>query len=94
MPRVRTRYFSMLRQFIGVAAEEIEVPENATLNDFIQSVVEKHRELRKVLFNKEGKLREGFAVAYNAEMIPRTKLNSRRLRDGDEVVIIWSIGGG
>ena len=54
MPKVRTRYFSMLRQFIGIAAEEIEVPENLTLNDFILSVVKKHEALRNVLFNKEG----------------------------------------
>ena len=94
MPRVRTRYFAMLREDTGVREEELELPEGSTLTDFIEFLVEKYEGLRRVLFDEKGEFREGFMVAHNAETVPRIKLGSRKLKDGDEIVILPPIGGG
>ena len=92
--RVRTRYFAMLREVTGIREEEFNVPEDLTLIDFIKYIAERYERLKKILFDECGELRRGFAVAHNTVTVPRGEIRLRRIRDGDEVVILPPIGGG
>lgn len=92
--RVKTRYFAMLREATGMREEELDVPEDLTLIDFIKHIAERHEKLKKILFNENGELRKGFAVAHNTVTVPRDEILLRRVKDGDEVVVLPPIGGG
>ncbi len=37
---------------------------------------------------------EGVAVALNLEVVPRRRLETQRLRDGDRVELVRAVGGG
>lgn len=92
--RVRTQYFAMLREITGIRGEEFNISENLTLIDFIKYIAERYEKLKEILFDENGELRKGFVVAHNTVTVPREEVRLRRIRDGDEVVILPPIGGG
>ncbi len=94
MPRIKTRYFAVVREIVGLKEEEIEVPEEATLQDFIRILAEKYERLRNVILDEDGNLKAGYNVAHNTTTIPKHQLDKKKVKDGDEVVILPPIGGG
>ena len=81
-----------LRQYVGKQAA-VDVP-GATVGEAMNSLVERHPELRKHLYTEEGKLRAFVNVYLNDEDIRYLQKEATALKDGDNISIVPSIAGG
>ena len=81
-----------LRGFAGNAAK-ITV-EAATAGDALARLTETHAELRRHLYNDEGKLRSFVNVYVNDEDVRHAAGEDTPVKDGDTVMIVPSIAGG
>jgi MoaD family protein len=81
-----------LRQF----AEKNDTVElgGATAGEALQALAARFPELKKHLFNEEGKLRSFVNVYLNDEDIRYTGKESTPVKDGDTLSIVPSIAGG
>ena len=95
MIRVTTRFYAFIRERVGKQEEVIELSDEATVGDFLKKLAEKYeRELMGYVFDSDKRLRSGFAIALNGENLNPEELLSRKLKDGDVVVILPPIAGG
>lgn len=94
MPRVKTRYLAFIREETKKIEEEIDLPKNSTIYEFLDELFKRYGGLKKYLLNSVGELRDGINVALNGDVIPRAKYRETILKDGDELVIIPPISGG
>lgn len=94
MPRVKTRYLAFIREETKKVGEEIDLPTNSTIYEFLDELFKRYGGLKKYLLNSMGELRDGINVALNGDVIPRAKYGETILKDGDELVIIPPISGG
>ena len=81
-----------LRPYAGQQAM-VEV-EAATVGDALQALVERHRELRRHLYDDEGKLRRFVNVFKNEEDVRHLGREATPLAPGDTLSIVPSIAGG
>ncbi len=65
-----------------------------TVSEVLSAVVERHPELKKHLFNDEGKLRPFVNVFLGEENVNQLEGLGTPLEDGDTLLIILSIAGG
>ncbi len=94
MPKIKTRYLAFIREETKKVEEEIDLPLNSTIYEFLDELFKRYGGLRKYLLNSAGELRDGINVALNGDVIPRAKYGETILKDGDELVIIPPISGG
>lgn len=80
--RVGVLYFAVFRERLGVAGEELVLPEPATVGDAIAALAAKHRPIAE--------LAGRYRVAVNREFVDLT----HELRHGDELVLIPPVAGG
>ena len=81
-----------LRQYAGGAdAVEVAAP---TAGELLQKLVEQHPDLKKQIFNDEGKLRSFVNVYVNDDDIRYLDRHDTAVGDGDTVSIVPSIAGG
>ena len=81
-----------LRQYAGgVAAVEAE---GATIGQLLASVTTQHPELKKHLYNGDGKLRSFVNVFVNDEDIRHQQQENTPIKEGDDISIIPAIAGG
>jgi molybdopterin converting factor small subunit len=66
----------------------------ATVAEVLASLTQKFPDLRKQLFNDEGKLRSFVNVYLNDEDIRYLSKEQTRVKDGDTLSIVPSIAGG
>jgi len=93
--RVATRFYAFLRERVGRQDDTLELGDDATVGDFLEKLAEKYEHaLVGYVFDADKHLRSGFAVALNGENVKPEEFSSRRLRDGDVVVILPPIAGG
>src|SRR6202165_5136942 len=81
-----------LRQFTG-KQDSVTVP-GATVGDVLQGLTTQYPELRKQIFNDEGKLRSFVNVYLNDEDIRYLKKDATPAGDGDTLSLVPSIAGG
>ena len=81
-----------LRQFTG-QQDSVDVAGN-TVGEALKALTEKFPDVRKNLFNDQGKLRSFVNVYVNDEDIRFLGGDSHPFEDGDEVMLIPSIAGG
>ena len=81
-----------LRQYVGKQAA-VDVS-GSTVGEAMNSLVERHPELRKHLYTEEGKLRAFVNVYLNDEDIRYLQKEATVLKDGDNISIVPSIAGG
>jgi len=81
-----------LRSFVG-GASEVEV-EGPTVGDALQSLVERHGQLKKHLYAEDGKLRSFVNVYVNDEDVRYLSQGATRLAEKDVVSIVPSVAGG
>ena len=93
--RVHTRFYAFLREKVGRSEDTLELEEGATIADFLKQISEKYGEIvGRDIFDEDGSLRSGFAVALNGENVRREEWGTTKLKDGDLVVILPPIAGG
>ena len=81
-----------LRQYAGGAdSVEISAP---TAGELLAKLTEAYPDLKKQIFNDEGKLRSFVNVYVNDDDIRYLDRNDTAVKDGDTVSIVPSIAGG
>jgi molybdopterin converting factor small subunit len=90
--RVKVKYLPQLFQSItSIEEEELVLEEGSTLGDLLREISRIHgSELSKWLFNEKG-LNEGILIVVNGQL---TWDITRKLRDGDEIVLTIPFNGG
>jgi molybdopterin/thiamine biosynthesis adenylyltransferase/rhodanese-related sulfurtransferase/molybdopterin converting factor small subunit len=81
-----------LRQFAG--KQDSVVLAGATVGEVLQSLTSQYADLRRHLYNDEGKLRSFVNVYVNDDDIRYLDKEATALKDGDTVSIVPSIAGG
>ena len=90
MPQIQIP--SPLRQYSGKQAS-VDVP-GSTVGEALINLVSQHPDLKRHLYNDDGKLRAFVNVYVNDEDIRFLGGESHPFEDGDEVMLIPSIAGG
>ena len=83
---------SPLRQYTGKQAT-VSVPAK-TVGDALTSLVSQHPDLKRHLYNEDGKLRAFVNVYVNDEDMRYLEKEATSLKDGDTISIVPSIAGG
>lgn len=95
MAAVRIKYFGLLREFVGSREENLEVDDKFDAHEIVRLLAEKHKgRFSNFVFEKDGKLRSGFAYAVNGSTVSETKLSFIRCSEVREFVILPPISGG
>jgi MoaD family protein len=88
--KVRVRLFHELRNELGQSEVQIEA---ATLKDVVQSLINMHSSVKNLLFDSHGKLR-GYTLFYVNSLVLNPPDLSRKLNDGDLVLLVPPAAGG
>lgn len=80
--RVRVLFFGQIKDIMGKAEEEVEVPEGACLGDIFARFARSHPQL--------GAMRNAIVLARNQAFVGPEET----LRDGDEVALLPPVSGG
>lgn len=89
MPHVTVKYLMTFSQVTGKQSERMEIGENATVNDLLNSLYNRYGRKFRKLVEKDFENRS-VIFAVNGES---KELNSP-INDGDEVLISYPVGGG
>jgi adenylyltransferase/sulfurtransferase len=81
-----------LRQYAG-GADSVEISAS-TAGELLTKLTDAHPDLKKQIFNDEGKLRSFVNVYVNDDDIRYLDRNETAVKDGDTVSIVPSIAGG
>ncbi len=81
-----------LRQYAG-GADSVEISAS-TAGELLTKLTDAHPDLKKQIFNDEGKLRSFVNVYVNDDDIRYLDRNDTAVKDGDTVSIVPSIAGG
>jgi adenylyltransferase/sulfurtransferase len=81
-----------LRQYAG-GADTVEISAT-TAGELLSKLTDAHPDLKKQIFNDEGKLRSFVNVYVNDDDIRYLDRNDTPVKDGDTVSIVPSIAGG
>ena len=81
-----------LRQYAN-KQQAVEV-QASTVGDALEAVLAQHTDLKKHLYNDEGKLRSFVNVYVNDDDIRFAQKEATPVKDGDTISIIPSIAGG
>ena len=81
-----------LRQFTG-KQDAVSVT-GGTVGEVLQALISQYPDLRKQIFNDEGKLRSFVNVYLNDEDIRYLQKDATAVKDGDNISIVPSIAGG
>lgn len=95
MATVRVKVFSVLRDALGAGVVEVDVGPLDTVQGLFNAMFAKYsKRLRDVLVDPETGEMTPFMLIVNGEAISSTLDRERRVKDGDEISIIFPIGGG
>lgn len=83
--RLKLLCFGVLKDLLGVATEEVQVPEGSSVADLLRILEQRTSNPRM-----DAKLWHSLAVAVNREYSPAGTV----LRDGDEVALLPPVSGG
>ena len=92
MPMPKIHIPTPLRQYVGKQAD-VSVS-GATVGDALSDLVSKHPDLRRHLYNDDGKLRAFVNVYLNDEDVRYLQKEATAVNDGDSLSIVPSIAGG
>jgi molybdopterin converting factor small subunit len=93
--RLRVQYTAQLRAVIGLAEEEVELPEGTSLGELVVRLAhELHREAAPHLLTAAGDVQPSLLVAVNQQAVSPREARTRRMAAGDTVTLMPPIGGG
>lgn len=95
MATVRVKGFSVIRDVFGASAVEVNVGPPETVKGVLAALLDKFGEpLRKVLVEPDTGEMTPFLLVLNGEAISSTLDVDRSVKTGDELTLIFPIGGG
>lgn len=95
MATVRVKGFSVVRDVFGANVVEVEVPAPETVGAALEALLATFGQpLRDVLVDPETSEMTPFLLVHNGESISSTLDRQRPVKSGDELVMIFPIGGG
>lgn len=89
MPHVTVKYLMVFSQVTGKKQERLAIEEGATINDLLKILYNRYGRKFKKLIEQDLENRSVLFVV-NGEV----KDMSTKLKDGDEVLISYPVGGG
>ncbi len=95
MATVKVKTFTVIRDVLGADVVEVAVSEPATVGEVFDALVRKYGEpFREKLWDPETREMAPFLIKLNDDMISSTYDMSHRISDGDEIAVIFPLGGG
>ena len=94
MAKVRVRGFSVIRDALGATVVEVDVAPPETVQGTLDALLRTYGRVRDVLFDPATGEMAPFLAVLNGEAISSTLDIHRPVKNGDELVIIFPIGGG
>jgi MoaD family protein len=91
---VRVRGFTVVRDALGSSAVEIDVGHPETVKGTLDTLLRNYGPLKKVMVDPSTGEMAPFLIVLNEEVISSTLDMDRPVKTGDELVIIFPIGGG
>ncbi len=88
--KVKVRLFHELRASIGESEIELEAD---TLNELVKSLINRNGAVKDLLFDSQGQLR-GYTMFYVNNAVQNPPDLSRKLNDGDLVLLVPPAAGG
>lgn len=88
--KIRVRLFHELRASVGESEIELEAD---TLNGVLQTLINRNRAVNDLLFDSQGQLR-GYTLFYINNTVQNPPDLSRKLNDGDLVLLVPPAAGG
>jgi MoaD family protein len=93
--RVKVKTFSVIRDVLGAEVVEALVEDPATVGGVFKTLVKKYGEpFREKLWDPDTGEMAPFLMRLNDEMISSTFDMNRQVKEGDEIAIIFPVGGG
>ena len=95
MARVKVKSFSVIRDVLGAEVIEIDVKEPATVGGLFDELVRQYGQpfKEKIWDPNTGQIAP-FLIKLNESMIRSTEDMEHIIKTGDEIAIIFPIGGG
>jgi molybdopterin synthase sulfur carrier subunit len=88
--RVKVRLFHELRANVGESEIELQAD---TLNEVVQTLIDRSGSVEDLLFDSQGQLR-GYTLFYVNNVVQNPPDLSRKLNDGDLVLLVPAAAGG
>jgi MoaD family protein len=95
LARVKVKTFSNIRAMIGAEVVEVEVKKPETVGELFETLYRKYgRALKDQIWDKNTGEIAPFLIKLNERIIRSTYDLDTPIRDGDEIAIIFPVGGG
>ena len=94
MAKVKVRGFTVVRDALGASTVEVDVQQPETVRATFDTLLQTYQPLREVLLDPATGEMAPFLIVLNQEAISSTLDMDRPVKTGDEIAIIFPIGGG
>ncbi len=94
MAKVRVKGFTVVRDAFGAGTVEVDVNHPETVQGTFDTLLKRYARLRDVLVDPATGEMAPFLLVLNEEVISSTRDMDRPVKTGDEIAIIFPIGGG
>ena len=95
MAKVRVRGFTVVRDIFGAGAVEVEVGHPATVKGVLDTLLKQYGgPLKKIICDPRTGEITPFPIRHVDEIISSTLDGAKPVKSGDEIAIIFPIGGG
>ena len=94
MAKVKVTGFTVVRDALGASTVEVDVQQPETVRTTFDTLLRTYQPLREVLLDPATGEMTPFLIVLNQEAISSTLDMDRPVKTGDEIAIIFPIGGG
>lgn len=95
LARVSVQGFTVIRDIFGESTVSVDVAEPATVSGVLQSLLDRYgQSLNAVLCDPRTGEITAFPMRLGDEIISSSLDGDRAVKDGDELIIIFPVGGG